>query len=47
MAREREVLVGLLLLVDRETTWTHVDKENESTNNGEGLEEIVSGVRDQ
>ena len=33
----------LLLLVDRETTRAHVDEENETANDRQCLEEVISG----
>lgn len=36
-------LVDLLLLVDAELAWAAVDKQQETTNDGQDLEEVVLG----
>lgn len=43
MHRAPKSLVYLLLLVDAELTWSAVDQEQETANNGEDLEEVVLG----
>jgi hypothetical protein len=36
-------LINLLLLVDTELAWAAVDQEQQTTDNGQNLEEIVLG----
>lgn len=43
MSLSRFSLIDFLLLVERHLPWAHIDQKQQSSNNGEDLEEVVFG----